>query len=113
MDGCPGYQYTAWAIDLTSRNGGWSREGMLIFNEMYQMVQINRNNDKGAFSDLYKEHWLEKTTRKRKRRRDNNGSHQALKISDDMEEYVLSLLDSNVSGTGKEGGSGDSPIVSV
>ena len=31
LDGCPGYQYTSRTIDLTSRNGGWSREGMLKF----------------------------------------------------------------------------------
>jgi hypothetical protein len=38
-DGSPGYIYTARASDLTSRNGGWSRMGMLKYNELYKKLQ--------------------------------------------------------------------------
>ena len=98
--GTPGYQYTTQRRDLTSRNGGWSRAGMLKFNEMYKMVQENRDRDKGGFSTEYMEHCLEKKNRKRKRKRISNVVEQSLKISDDLGELMSALLE-NTGGDGR------------
>jgi hypothetical protein len=38
-DGSPGYIYTARTSDLTSRNGEWSRMGMLKYDELYKKVK--------------------------------------------------------------------------
>jgi hypothetical protein len=38
-DGCPKYKYTKrMAGDFTSRNGGWSRDGMKKYNTLYKKV---------------------------------------------------------------------------
>jgi hypothetical protein len=43
----PGYLYTARTSDLTSRHGGWSKSGMLKYNELYLKVKEEQvaNND--------------------------------------------------------------------
>jgi hypothetical protein len=97
-DGGPGYQYTngnrfASGEGMTTRNGGWSRTGMLKYNELYEAVKESRNEDKGAFSKEYKEHWIDKSTRRRKRKRDDNtGGPRVLKISDDLGDLTGGLL---------------------
>jgi hypothetical protein len=54
MEGSPGYLYTVRTIDLTSRNGGWSRSGMLKYNELYLKVKDEQVADKGKFDTDYK-----------------------------------------------------------
>jgi hypothetical protein len=58
-DGSPGYIYTARTSDLTSRNGGWSRLGILKYNELYKKVKEDRVVDNGAFDSEYMMHWVE------------------------------------------------------
>ena len=95
-DAGPGYQYTTGRFTgevVTTRNGGWSRTGMLKFNELYEAVKESRKEDKGAFSNEYKAHWLDKSTRKRKRKHDDNtGGPRVLKISDDLGDLTDELL---------------------
>ena len=97
-DGGPGYQYTSGnrftsGEGVTMRNGGWSRTGMLKFNELYEAVKESRQEDKGAFSKEYKEHMIDKSTRRRKRKRDDNtGGPRVLKISDDLGDLTGGLL---------------------
>jgi hypothetical protein len=53
--------------ELTSRYGGWSRSGMLKCNELYSKVKEDRLvRDSGAFSQDYKEHWIEKSKLRQK-----------------------------------------------
>jgi hypothetical protein len=60
-DGSPGYIYTgARTSDLTSRNGGWSRMGMLKYNELYKQIKEDRVVDNGAFDSECIMHWVEK-----------------------------------------------------
>ena len=59
-DGSPGYIYTARTSDLTSRNGGWSRMGMLKYNELYKQIKEDPVVDNGAFDSEYIMHWVEK-----------------------------------------------------
>jgi hypothetical protein len=96
-DGSPGYIYTARTSDLTSRNGGWSRMGMLKYDELYEKVKDDRVVDNGAFDSEYMMHWVEKTRSKRKRRRDNGSQLQSLTVSDDLED-LLGDLDSHNGG---------------
>jgi hypothetical protein len=97
-DGTPGYIYTARTSDLTSRNGGWSRMGMLKYNELYKKVKEDRVADNGAFDSEYMMHWLEKNRSKRKRRRDNDSQLRSLTVSDDLGD-LLGALDSHNGGT--------------
>jgi hypothetical protein len=96
-DGSPGYIYTARTSDLTSRNGGWSRMGMLKYNELYKKVKEDRVVDNDAFDSEYIMHWVEKTRGKRKRRRDNGSQLQSSTVSDDLED-LLGALDSHNGG---------------
>jgi hypothetical protein len=58
----PDYLYTARMRESTSRHGGWSRSGMLKYNELYSKVKEDRLRDNGAFSqDYYNEHRIEKS----------------------------------------------------
>ena len=66
---CPKYGYTSRnKEELTGRNGGWSKEGMLKYNELYRRVAADRAVDKGDFEKVYMAHRLSKykSTRKRK-----------------------------------------------
>jgi hypothetical protein len=83
-DGFPGYVYTARSSDLTSRNGGWSRPGMLKYNDLYKQVKKDRLEDNGAYDREYIAHCVEKSKNKRKRRRDNGGQLRSLIVSDDI-----------------------------
>ncbi len=84
---CPNYKYTTRAGgDFTSRNGGWSREGMRLYNELYKMAKTDRENDKGTFGKVYKVHRVEMSGRKRKRRTNNGGPGEQLTICDDLED---------------------------
>ena len=48
-EGCPHYKYTKRSGNFTSRNGGWTRESMTLYNELYKKVKGNRQTDDGAF----------------------------------------------------------------
>ena len=86
-EGCPHYKYTKRSGDFTSRNGGWTREGMTLYNELYLKVRADREKDNGAFGRLYMEHRVSLSGKKRKRRNANGADHnQQLAISDDLEQ---------------------------
>jgi hypothetical protein len=93
-DGSPGYIYTARTSALTSRKGGWSRLGMLKYNELYKKVKEDQVADNGAFDSEYMMHWVEKTRSKGKRRRDNGSQIRSLTASDDLGDH-LGALDSH------------------
>ena len=67
-EGCPHYKYTKWSGDFTGRNGGWTREGMTLYNELYKKVRGDRQKDNGAFGQLYMEHRVSLSGRKGKGR---------------------------------------------
>jgi hypothetical protein len=68
----PAYQYTTRKhADLTSRNGGWSREGNDKYVELYDRVKQDRLIDNGVFKRKYMAHWIEKRAKMRKRRRND------------------------------------------
>ena len=98
-DGTPGYIYTARTSDLTSRNGGWSRMGMLKYNGLYKKVKENQLADNGAFDSEDMMHWLEKTRSKRKRRHDNDSQLQSLTVSDNLTDLLGALEGSHNGGT--------------
>jgi hypothetical protein len=56
LDGPDYLYYTVRMRELTSRNGGWSRTGMLKYNELYSKVKEDRQRGNGVFSQDYKEH---------------------------------------------------------
>lgn len=86
---CPAYEYTTRHQDFTSRNGGWSREGMLKFNALYKRVEADRATDAGAFEKVYKRHREDRSTTTRKRRRGGTTSPlQILTISDDLGDLL-------------------------
>jgi hypothetical protein len=87
-DECPPYKYTARSNEMTSRNGGWSRAGMLNYNALYLKVKENRENNKGAFEKDYKEHWKEIYSPNNKRKRSSGGRFQILTVSDDLGELL-------------------------
>jgi hypothetical protein len=98
-DGCPKYSYTKrTAGDFTSRNGGWSRDGMKKYNTLYKKVQDDRIANAGAFSEVYRAHRAHISRQKRKRRRDDGDQSQRLTISDDLGE-LLTAMDSTSDGT--------------
>jgi hypothetical protein len=83
---CPTYKYTKRTGDFTSRNGGWSLEGMNLYNDLYKMVKADRVTDNGSFGKVYKEHRLQLCGRKRKRRINDRGPGEQLTICDDLDE---------------------------
>ncbi len=94
-DGCPYYKYTKrTAGDFTSRNGGWSREGMKKYNELYDLVQKDRKTDAGTFGGVYKVHRDQLSGKKRKRRYNDGGQREKLTISDDLGQ-LLTAMDSS------------------
>jgi hypothetical protein len=98
-DGCPKYSYTKrTAMDFTSRNGGWSRDGMKKYNTLYKKVQEDRIADAGAFSELYMAHRADLSGKKRKRRKNDGDESQRLTISDDLGE-LLTAMESTTDGT--------------
>ncbi len=97
-DGSPGYIYTERTSEMTSRNGGWSRLGMLKYNDLYKKVKENRVADGGAYDRKYTIHCVEKNKNKRKQRHDNGGQQQSLTVSDDLGD-LLGALDNNRGGS--------------
>ena len=93
-DGCPKYKYTKRTGDFTSRNGGWSREGMKKYNELYNLVQKDRKTDAGTFGGVYKVHRDQLSGKKRKRRNNDGGQREKLTISDDLGQ-LLTAMDSS------------------
>jgi hypothetical protein len=85
--GCPKYEYTKRNGDFTSRNGGWTREGMTLYNKLYQQVKEDRQADNGTFGKVYREHRACLCGKKRKRKNtDGTGQQHQLAICDDLEE---------------------------
>ena len=83
---CPSYGYTSrTTTELRSRNGGWSTEGMLKYNELYRKVAEDRTRDKGKFEKAYMAH-RECRFKPRKKRRRGNQTYEALPILDDLGE---------------------------
>jgi hypothetical protein len=96
---CPQYGYTSRnKEELTGRNGGWSREGMVKYNELYKRVAADRAVDKGAFEQMYMEHRNSKFKRARKRKRgldinpvailDDLADLRALDVNDELPAEV-------------------------
>jgi hypothetical protein len=65
-DNVPGYLYSSRTRDLTSRNAGWSRLGMLKYNELCLKVKEEQVANNGRFDMDYKMHWVENMKGKRK-----------------------------------------------
>ena len=84
--GCPQYKYTKRTGDFTSRNGGWTRDGMTLYNELYRKVKEDRRSDDGSFGKLYREHRAYLCGKKRKRRNADADGQQQLVICDDLEQ---------------------------
>jgi hypothetical protein len=84
-EGCPPYLYTRRRGDLTSRNGGWTRAGMDLFNELYKKVGADRLNDNGAFAKVYREHKVRLLLGK-KRKRCCTNREDPLTVSNDLDE---------------------------
>jgi hypothetical protein len=102
-DGFPGYVCTARrSSDSTSRNGGWSRTGMLKYNDLYKQVKNDRVEDNGVYDRECIAHYVEKSKNKRKQRRDNGGQLQSLAVSDDIGDLLGALETRN---DGAAGGS--------
>ncbi len=64
-DGSPGYIYTERTSEMTSRNGGWSRLGMLKYNDLYRKVKEDRVANGCAYDSEYMIHCVEKNKNKR------------------------------------------------
>jgi hypothetical protein len=94
-DECPPYKYTARASEMTNRNGGWSRAGMLNYNALYLKVKENQVKNKGVFEKDYKEHWKEIYSPRNKRKRSSGGRFQVLTISDDLGELLTAVNSSS------------------
>ena len=97
----PDYIYTSRTGTVISRNGGWSWQGMITYNELYKKIKEDRERDKGAFDGEYMMHWVEKTSMRRKRRRGNEGQHGTLTVSDDLGDLMGALDGTN---NGEAGG---------
>jgi hypothetical protein len=84
---CPKYKYTKRTGDFTSRNGGWTRDGMNLFNEPHNKVKTDRQANNGAFSKVYREHRACLSGKKRKRKNtDGAGQQHQLAICDDLDQ---------------------------
>jgi hypothetical protein len=83
--GCPSYMYTRRRGDMTSRNGGWTRDGMDLFNELYRKVRADRLNDNGAFAKVYREHKARLLLGK-KRKRSCTTRQDPVAVSNDLDE---------------------------
>jgi hypothetical protein len=87
--GCPSYRYTARSNEMTFRNGGWSREGMQDFNELYMRVAEDRVSDNGTFEEYYKMHRAKNTqTPKNRSKRKRDNAQPILTIRDDLGDLL-------------------------
>jgi hypothetical protein len=87
----PGYLYTSTGATegsaFTTRNGGWSTEGMQEFNALYAKVKESRTTDRGKFDTHYKKHWRETKMASRYRRRQLKGTRVVVTtICDDLDD---------------------------
>jgi len=89
--GCPPYKYTKRTGDFTSRNGGWSKEGMRLYNDLYKKVQDNRQTNNGVFGKAYLEHRSQISGRKRKRRSNDGDPSQQMTICDDLGQLLNAM----------------------
>ena len=86
----PAYKYTNTkgreGMIFTSRNGGWSAEGMQEFNRLYGKVKESRRDDQGAFDTHYKDHWM--TTKKQSKYKKKRASREVhvTSIMNDLED---------------------------
>jgi hypothetical protein len=84
---CPKHKFTERSGDFTSRNGGWTREGMtLLPNELCKRVKEDRQADRGAFAKVCREHRVRLGGKKRKRRMADGGAQLQIAMSDDLED---------------------------
>jgi hypothetical protein len=82
---CPQYRYTRRTEgSFTGWNGGWRKEGMTTYNELYKKVKEDRQTDNGAFGKVYREHRASLCGMKRKRRTTGGADHVV--ASDDLED---------------------------
>lgn len=89
-DDKPGYLYTNIrgrdGLVFTSRNGGWSAEGMEEFNRLCSKVKGSRLEDKGSFDEHYREHWIETKRPSKYKRQRPNRQIQVASIYNDLED---------------------------
>ena len=83
-EACPHYKYTKRTSDFANRNGGWTREGMDLFNDLYRKVKEDRQSDNGAFAMVYREQRACLCGKKRKRRATSGAQYQ-LAICGDLD----------------------------
>ena len=86
----PGYLYTNTrgrdGLVFTSRNGGWSAEGMEEFNRLCSKVKASRLEDKGSFDDHYREHWIATKRPSKYKRQQPNRQILVATIYNDLED---------------------------
>ena len=86
----PGYKYTNTkgreGMIFTSRNGGWSAEGMQEFNRLYGKVKASRSEDNGAFDIHYKDHWMATKKRSKYKKKRNSRHVHVATIMNDLED---------------------------
>ena len=82
---CPKYKFTKRSGDFTSRNGGWTREGKTLFNELCKRVKEDRQTDRGAFAKVHRAHRACLHGKKRKRRMVDGAQHH-ITTSNDPED---------------------------
>jgi hypothetical protein len=81
---------------MTFRNGGWSREGMQNFNELYMRVAEARVSDNGTFEEYYKRHRANNTqTPKNRSKSKRDNAQPILTIWDDLGDLLLDNENSN------------------
>ena len=81
--GCPhSYQCTKRSGDFTSRNGGWKREGITLYNELFKKARGDRHEDNGAFGQSCT--WSTGQVWRNASGADQN--HQLATICDDLEQ---------------------------
>jgi hypothetical protein len=83
---CPAYGYTSRnKEDMPGRNGGWSTEGMLKYNDLYNKVAADRTTDNGEFERVYMAHRVNKF-KAPKRKRKRGETNDTVPILDDLED---------------------------
>jgi hypothetical protein len=87
--GSLGYIYTERTSDLTSRNGGWSRLGMLKYNDLYEKVKETRVADDGVYDRECMMDWVEKRTRSKRRHQLCREYAHGINSCPDLEYHAL------------------------
>jgi hypothetical protein len=65
---------------LTSRKGGWSRTGMLKYNDLFKQVRKDQMEDNGADDRNYIAHCVENKTKNKRKRRHAYGGQATTKF---------------------------------